>query len=160
VETLRLSRSSLYNTFGDKRTLFLDALTLYSEQVMSRTARTLKEAPSPTAGIQMLFDQLTAGVGTETGAMGCFMVNSVAELVPYDPDVTGIAAAYDKELQQLLTEALTQGALQGTVTRKQPPEQLAAYVFNALQGIRILIKSGATRKQVEAITAITLKNLR
>jgi len=78
--------------------LFLDALKLYSEQVISRTARTLKEAPSPMAGIQELFDELTAGVGTETGAMGCFMVNSVAELVPYDPDVTGIAAAYSREL--------------------------------------------------------------
>ncbi len=159
METLHLSRSSLYNTFGDKRTLFLDALKLYSEQVISRTARTLKEAPSPMAGIQKLFDELTAGVGTETGAMGCFMVNSVAELVPYDPDVTGIAAAYSRELQRLLTTTITQGALQGTVTRKQSPEQLAAYVFNALQGIRILIKSGATRKQVQAVSAITMKSL-
>lgn len=159
MEALHLSRSSLYNTFGDKRTLFLDALKLYSEQVISRTARTLREAPSPTAGIQALFDQLTAGVGTETGAMGCFMVNSVAELVPYDPDVTGIAAAYSRELHRLLTEALTQGALHGTVTKQQTPQQLAAYVFNALQGIRILIKSGATRQQVQAIGAITLKSL-
>jgi TetR/AcrR family transcriptional repressor of nem operon len=159
VKTLRLSRSSLYNTFGDKRTLFLDALKLYSEQVISRTAQTLNAAPSPTAGIQKLFDELTAGVGAETGAMGCFMVNSVAELVPYDPDVTAIAATYSTELQRLLTEALTQGAGDGTVTRKQPPEQLAAYVFNTLQGIRILIKSGATRKQLQAISAITLKSL-
>jgi hypothetical protein len=32
-------------------------------------------------------------------------------------------------------------------------------VFNALQGIRILIKSGATRKQVQAVSAITMKSL-
>ncbi len=159
VETLHLSRSSLYATFGDKRTLFLEALRLYSAQVISRTARTLSTAPSPPAGIQTLFEELTAGVGTETGAMGCFMVNSVAELVPYDPDVTDIATAYGTEMQRLLTEALTQGALQGTVTRQQTPKQLAAYVFNALQGIRILIKSGATRKQIQAISAITLRGL-
>lgn len=159
VETLHLSRSSLYNTFGDKRTLFLEALKLYSDQVISRTTRTLNKAPSPTAGIQTLFDELTAEVGSETGAMGCFMVNSIAELVPYDPEVTDIAAAYSDALQRLLTEALTQGALQGTVTRKQTPRQLAGFVFNAMQGIRILIKSGATRTQVLAISAITLKSL-
>jgi TetR/AcrR family transcriptional repressor of nem operon len=156
---LHLSRSSLYNTFGDKRTLFLEALRLYSERVMSQTARTLKEAPSPLAGIQALFDALTVGVGRETGAMGCFMVNAVAELVPYDPDVTEIAVAYSDSLQRLLAEALAQGALQHMVTSKQTPKQLAAYLFNAMQGIRIIIKSGATREQVDAVSAITLKSL-
>src|SRR5690242_13503447 len=38
--TLHLSRSSLYATFGDKHSLFLEALKLYSERVLQRTART------------------------------------------------------------------------------------------------------------------------
>ena len=46
VSALHLSRSSFYATFGDKRSLFLEALKLYSERVISRTARTLSEAPS------------------------------------------------------------------------------------------------------------------
>ena len=45
IETLHLSRSSLYDTFGDKRTLFIEALKLYSERVISSTARTLNESP-------------------------------------------------------------------------------------------------------------------
>ncbi len=139
--------------------MFLEALKLYSEGVISRVARTLNESPSPMAGIQTLFDEMTAGVGSKAGAMGCFMVNSVAELAPYDSDVTEIAAAYSDALQRLLTEALTPAAVPGTVTRKQTPEQLAAYVFNAMQGIRILIKSGATREQVQAISAITLNSV-
>ena len=159
VETLHLSRSSLYDTFGDKRTLFLDALKLYSKGVLSRIARTLHESPSPIVGIRALFDELTASADSESGAMGCFMVNSVAELVPYDSDVTEIAAAYADTFQRLLTEALTQAALQGTVTGKQTPEQLAAYMFNTIQGLRILIKSGATREQVQAISTITLDSL-
>ena len=84
VEALQLSRSSLYDTFGDKRTLFLEALKLYSERVINATARTLNEAPSPMMGIQALFDDMIAGVDSPSGALGCFMVNSVAELVPYD----------------------------------------------------------------------------
>ena len=140
--------------------MFLGALKLYGERVISRAARTLNESPSPMAGIRALLDELTAGVGSQTGAMGCFMVNSIAELVPYDHDVTEIAAAYTATLQRLLAETLTQAALQGRVTRKQMPEQLAAYVFNAMQGIRILIKAGATREQVQAISAIILDSLR
>ncbi len=155
VEALHLSRSSLYDTFGDKRTLFLNALRLYSKSVLSRVERTLQEAPSALAGIRTIFDEMTTGVGTESGTMGCFMVNSVAELVPYDPDVSEIAAAYTNNFQRLLIESLSQGA----PSTKQSPEQLAAYVFNVIQGMRILIKSGATREQIEAISAITLNSL-
>jgi TetR/AcrR family transcriptional regulator, transcriptional repressor for nem operon len=155
VEALQLSRSSLYDTFGDKRTLFLEALTLYSERVIGGIKQTLNEAPSAKVGIRTVFDQLAEGVGSPSGAMGCFMVNSVAELVPYDRDVTEIATTYSTTVQRLLTEALRQGKAK----RKQTPEQLAAYVFNTLQGIRILIKAGATREQVEAISALTLDSL-
>jgi TetR/AcrR family transcriptional repressor of nem operon len=157
VETLKLSRSSLYDTFGDKRTLFLEVLKLYSERVISRIARTLEESPSPTASIQTIFEGLILGVGTETGAMGCFMVNSVAELVPYDPDVTRIATAYSETLQRMFTEAFE--AAQNTVTTTSTPAQLAAYVFNAMQGMRILIKSGGTREQVQSIIGITMQAL-
>ena len=160
IETLHLSRSSLYDTFGDKRTLFIEALKLYSERVISSTARTLNESPSPIAGIQKVFDDLVAGAGSETGALGCFMVNSVAELVPYDPDVTKIATMYADALQRLFTTVLTQARSKGMLTKKQTPEQLAAYVFNMIQGMRILIKSGATKEQVQAISAITLQSLK
>lgn len=159
IETLHLSRSSLYDTFGDKRTLFLEALKLYGERVISATARMLNESPSPLAGIQTLFDELIAGAGSETGALGCFMVNSIAELVPYDKDVTEIATKYSDSLQRLLTKVLTEARSQNMVTRKQTPERFAAYVFNMIQGMRVLIKSGATREQVQAISDITLKSL-
>jgi TetR/AcrR family transcriptional regulator, transcriptional repressor for nem operon len=159
VETLQLSRSSLYGTFGDKRRLFLEALKFYSERVISGTARTLNEVPSPLAGIQALFDDLIAAVDKPSGALGCFMVNSVAELVPYDPGVSALATAYSDSLQGLLAKALTRAGRPDQATRQQTPEQLAAYVFNMIQGLRVLIKSGATREQVQAIRDITLKSL-
>jgi TetR/AcrR family transcriptional repressor of nem operon len=155
VDALHLSRSSLYDTFGDKRKLFLDALNLYTNRVLERLAGVLKNSPSPMAGIRVLFDDLSASAGSESGAMGCFVVNSVAELVPYDPDVTAITTTYATTFQKLLTEALSQDQ----VTRTQTSEQLAAYLFNTVQGLRILIKSGAKREQIQAIIAIVLNSL-
>jgi len=159
IETLHLSRSSLYDTFGDKRTLFLEALKFYGERVISITEHTLKTSSSPIAGIQAIFDGLIDGIGQEPGSLGCFMVNSVAELVPYDPDVTKLATEFADGLQQLLKTALTEASVQNILTKRQTPEQFASYVYNTIQGIRILIKSGATREQVQAISAITLQSL-
>jgi TetR/AcrR family transcriptional regulator, transcriptional repressor for nem operon len=154
-----LSRSSLYNTFGDKRTLFLEALTYYSERVITGIEQTLAKSPSPITGIQAILEDLIEGIGQERGSLGCFMVNSVAELVPYDEDVTEIATKYADSLQQLFTTVLEQARSQNLVTKKQTPEQLAAYVYNTIQGMRVLIKGGATREQMQAISGITLKSL-
>ena len=159
VEGLGLSRSSLYGTFGDKHRLFLEALKLYSERVISGTARTLNEAPSPLAGMQALFDDVLAGVDNPSGALGCFMLNSVAELVPYDPEVSALAGAYSESMQGLLAQAFTRPGRPERATRLQTPQQMAAYVFNMIQGLRVLIKSGATREQVQAVRDITLKSL-
>jgi TetR/AcrR family transcriptional repressor of nem operon len=156
---LHLSRSSLYGTFGDKRTLFLEALRFYSEHVLSRTAQTLQDAPSPIAGIRTLFDELAAGAGSERSSMGCFMINSIAELVPYDPDVTAIATSYSQAFQRLLADTVMQAAAQNLLTSEQTPAEFAAYLFNALQGMWIMLKSGATREQVDAIRSLTLKSL-
>ena len=159
TETLHLSRSSLYNTFGDKRTLFLEALKFYSERVISITEHTLKTSSSPIAGIQAIFDGLIDGVGQEPGSLGCFMVNSVAELVPYDPDVTKLSTEFADGLQRLLKTALTEARVQNIVTKRQTPAQFAAYVYNTIQGMRVLIKAGATREQMHTISNITLKSL-
>ena len=159
TETLHLSRSSLYDTFGDKRTLFLEALKFYSERVISITEHTLKTSSSPLTGIQAIFDGLIDGIGKEPGSLGCFMVNSVAELVPYDLDVTKLAEEFADGLQQLLKTALTEASVQKLVTIKQTPEEFAAYVYNTIQGMRVLIKVGATREQMQSISDITLKSL-
>lgn len=160
VDALHLSRSSLYDTFGDKRTLFLEALTFYSQTVLTNVGKLLQESPTPLAGIEKIFDDLTVGTTAETDAMGCFMVNSIAELTPYDATVTDIAALYSESFQQLLAKSLARAAAQGEVSKAQPPEAMAAYVFNALQGLRIVMKAGATRAQVRAIREITLNSLR
>jgi TetR/AcrR family transcriptional repressor of nem operon len=159
TEALHLSRSSLYDTFGDKRTLFLEALKFYSERVISITEHTLKTSSSPIAGIQAIFAGLIYGIGQEPGSIGCFMVNSIAELVPYDPDVTKLAEEFADGFQQLLKTALTEASVQKIVTKKQTPEQFAAYVYNTIQGMRVLIKAGATREQLQTIGDITLKSL-
>ncbi len=159
VEALNLSRSSIYGAFTDKRNLFLAALQLYSDAVIAGIQKTLNETEAPLEGIQKVFDNLVAEVGTDKGALGCFMVNSVAELVPYDADVTTIAQTYSEAIEGMLVEVLKRGAAQGNLTTERTPEALAAYLFNTIQGMRVLIKAGATRDQLEAIRDITLHSL-
>lgn len=158
LEALQISRSSLYDTFGDKRSLFLTALRAYSQNVIQRMGRVLVHAPTPIAAVEMILGDLVASAGTAQGAQGCFMVNSVAELAPFDAEVTQIAAEYARTVQDLLAGALRKAAAEG-IPLSAAPEQLSTYVFNATQGMRLLIKAGAPRDQVQAVAEITMRAL-
>src|SRR5258708_16894608 len=111
------------------------------------------------ADLQTLFDELATAEDSGFGALGCFMVNSVADLAPHEREVAAIAAAYNAAMQRLLAEALTRAARPDRSTNQKPTEQLAAFVFNALQGLRILIKAEATPEEVAAISALALQRL-
>src|SRR5215216_453473 len=81
---LDLGRQSLYNTFGDKRELYLKALDRYQRRV-SDTMLAALEAPD--AGIDALGRWLEASVEALTANAahaGCFVVNSLVER-PDDP---------------------------------------------------------------------------
>jgi TetR/AcrR family transcriptional repressor of nem operon len=162
VDALGLSRSSLYDTFGDKRNLFLTVLRQYSDQVIGRMRAVMQRSPTPVAAVKMIMADLLASANTAQGAKGCFMVNSVAELAPFDPEVTQIAAEYATAVQSLLAQGFADarsGRSDGEPVPGPTPEQLATYVFNTMQGMRLLIKTGTPREQLQPIVDLTLQSL-
>lgn len=159
VETLHLSRSSIYDTFVDKRSLFLMVLRKYSQQVLDRVAKVLDQSEQPGLAVQAIFDDLIAKASTSRGLQGCFMANSVAELTPYDQEVTDIAADYNRNMQQLFAQAFARAEAEGQMKLSHAPEALAMYVFNNIQGMRLLIKSRVSADYLEAIASITVKSL-
>lgn len=154
VETLDLSRSSIYDTFGDKHQLFLQALDNYRQLIVQNIERLLmSDQPFP-ALLVRLFDQFINDAQGRT--RGCFMVNSIAELAPQDPEVVDIAARYSGEVRQLLTQALAAAQARGEIRTNTEPEALALFLFNNLQGLRILLKSEQDTAQLVAVRDLTL----
>ncbi len=154
VETLDLSRSSIYDTFGDKHQLFLKALDNYRQLIVQNIERLLmSDQPFP-AMLARLFDQfINDGQGR---TQGCFMVNSIAELAPQDPEVVDIAARYSGEVQQLLIQALAAAQARGEIRTTAEPQALALFLFNNLQGLRILLKSEKDTTRLVAVRDLTL----
>src|SRR4051794_15823962 len=80
VKHMGINRQSLYDTFGDKHALYLQALERYRE-VESRKLFELLERRSP---VKLVLRQLFTGVVERSlsGAerRGCFMSNAMSEL--------------------------------------------------------------------------------
>src|SRR4051812_33964785 len=59
VDTLKISRSSLYDTYTDKRTLYLTALSFYQESGAARLTAVLTSSKPAKAKIKELLQLVT-----------------------------------------------------------------------------------------------------
>src|SRR6266571_5492306 len=80
VKHMRINRQSMYDTFGDKHTLFLQSLDRYRE-IQSRKVFAVLERPgSVKKNLRQLFEEVVARALSAEGRRGCFVGNSMSEL--------------------------------------------------------------------------------
>src|ERR1700761_2231349 len=79
LDTLGLSRSSLYRTFKDKHTLFMKALAYYQEFSTAEIKKVIDPADSVKEAIRKVLEFITDSVVSDQLHKGCFMLNSEIE---------------------------------------------------------------------------------
>ncbi len=135
-----LNRASLYATFGDKHQLFVRVFRQYEQCFrQSLTALTAEvAAPAPEQLRQVLQQAADLALADDKG---CLMVNTIAELVPHDAEVQGIAHDGQAFIETSLTEILRQGQQRGEVRPNATPQAQARLLVSVLNGMRIVAKA-------------------
>lgn len=84
---LKINKFSIYNTYGNKHSLFVKALDLYIEQRFTPLLTVLKQSHLGLNAITMFFDALQLALQHQEDKLGCFVVSSGAELSESDAEV-------------------------------------------------------------------------
>jgi TetR/AcrR family transcriptional repressor of nem operon len=160
VEHTGLSRSSLYDTFGDKHALFLAALDRYRLQGSSYLNDIVQSAESPMAGLRAYFDALAADCACpEQGRYGCLAVNAAAECAATDAETAARSAENWKAVSAAFA-ALVQSAQQaGELPTSRDAVQLGHFLTNAVYGLRSLQTAGAPAEAIRSVIDTTLAAL-
>ena len=89
VDALAVQRGSLYAAFGDKRSLYLKAVSLYARENRAQLEAALQTGPVLPALRRMLTqpDTLTGALASAT-PRGCLIGNTTAQLAPGDEAAT------------------------------------------------------------------------
>src|SRR5260370_27942270 len=80
VKHMRINRQSIYDTFGDKHSLFLQALDRYREIQRRRVSEVLDRPGSVKRNLRLLFREVVDKSLSEEGRRGCFVGNAMPEL--------------------------------------------------------------------------------
>ncbi len=155
VEATGLSRSSLYNAFGDKHALFLTVLDRYAA-----AGRDAADAAcgglSPRDAIRVVLEQ-SACTGD---AAGCLMVNAAVEVAGRDPDTAARAVASRRAMTERFRALVDRAQAAGEVASDRPSRALAQFLTGAVYGLRALQASGAEADTLDAVVDGAMAALR
>lgn len=155
VQKTKLLRGSIYNTFGDKHTLYIQALQRYGQKTLHQTETILNSSEpmvDKVRGLMMIIVDMTE-TERKRGSMVC---NCIAEMVPHDPEVSAVVAVMVSDMKQVLESAMSHAQQEGDLGRAAKPKALARYLASSIQGLCITAKAGAPREELLDIVETTL----
>ncbi|MDF2190404.1 TetR/AcrR family transcriptional regulator [Paraflavitalea sp. CAU 1676] len=160
VDYVGLSRSSLYDTFGDKHGLFIKALELYRTINEAVLEDKLGHAPDVRVAIQQILMQAVEESLARRFTQGCFMVNTTSELALHDSKVMAIVTANRNRTEVIFATAILRGQDKGQISKIHSPTALASFLFNTYTGIRVAARSEtASRDMLENIVQVAMSVL-
>lgn len=147
--SMGITGASLYNAFGDKRSLYRRALDHYVEHSVRDRIRRLSELP-PLPAIRAFFDEIIDRSVRDRDCRGCLLVNAAQELAPYDPEIREFVLVEMGHLRAFFHDSVEAGQSSGAIMRSQPPGALAALLLNTLLGLRVMARTHRRRELLEA----------
>ena len=155
---MKIKRQSLYNSFGDKHSLYLEALRYYRTSQGEGMLACLNQ-PSVKEGFEKLFGLIITEAVADPECKGCMIVNAMTELAAADPVVGNLVDNAGAENEAVFAEAIRRGQARGEIPPDKDPQALAAFLYNTVLGLRVRARKTPARANLEPIVKMTLAAL-
>lgn len=159
VGGLGISRSSLYDTYTDKHTLFIKALENYNQLNQLKIQEIINRNGPAKETMRTLIEMAITGISGGKKLTGCMMVNAEVEVAPYDKEVNKLVCRNYQELEELFYQVIEKGKKKGEIKTRQDSKSLARFISNAVKGIQVTAKTSSDKSVFDDIIRITLSTL-
>lgn len=160
VEHMGINRQSLYDTFGDKHALYLQALDHYREVEGRKMFELLEQPGSVKKALRHLFDGVVEGSLCDRARRGCFLGNAMSELAgrcqATATKACGQVAAIEESFYQALMRGKRAGEIEGG---SRELRAISRFLYSSLQGLQLMAKATQDRKTLEDVVRVTLSVL-
>ena len=140
-----LHKGSLYQAFGDKHRLFMDALRHYADSEFHETTAVIKESNTPLTNLRAVVNKICDDA---SGEQGCMMINSVVELAPHDPAVKAALQGFGEQRVRAITQMIAAAQASGEITVKKGPYKLARQLMLTMAGGAAMVKGLVSPEEV------------
>jgi TetR/AcrR family transcriptional repressor of nem operon len=159
VDGLGISRSSLYDTYTDKHTLFVKALESYQNAGAAKILEIINNSDSAKETVKILLEMATTDLLDDKQQKGCFMVNAEVEVAPHDEEVNKLVCRNEQQMEEAFYQVIQKGKDSGEIKNPKDAHALARFIFNSVKGMRVTAKSIKDKTVFDDIIALTLSTL-
>lgn len=159
LEKMSISRSSLYDTFGEKQALFRAALNLYLQQFAARRMGLLRKAKSAKQGITAYFQDHVEVALADTYPGGCFVTNTATMLKTTDDQVVESITQGTDQLEAAFYGLLQRGQESGEIARDKDIQALARLFVGMAYGINVVARVSPNRERLEDMMNAAIQTL-
>lgn len=151
ADEMNIAGASLYNAFGDKRSLYERSLNRYLDQTFRERIRRIEPSLPPREAVIAFLQEIIKRSVTDKQRRGCLLVNSAIESAPHDPKFLDIVATFLTEVEAFFLRCVSKGQGDGTISRAHSAADLSKSLLGILLGIRVLARVRPERKLLEGL---------
>lgn len=143
--------ASLYNAFGDKRTLFVKCLERYANRSSRERMARIGEKHAPKEAVRAFLSEIIERSLKDPDCKGCLLVNSALDVAPHDAAIGKAVAGYLDEIRAFFRRNIEAARRAGTVPKNIDADVVSGHLLGVLMGIRALARVKPERKLLESV---------
>ena len=136
-----LKTSSLYNSFGDKKQLFVISLEHYGEFIIDRRIKRYLTQKDPIKSIYDFYTTCFTDLPKQYQGIACFLLNSAVEMGIHHQDVREIVINNEYKLIQAFKNCIIKAKEQDLLAAQCDTDLLAMQLLISLKGILLSSKA-------------------
>jgi TetR/AcrR family transcriptional repressor of nem operon len=158
LKAMGISKQSLYDTFGDKRALYLKALGHYREQTLASMRTLFASVASTRDGFSRLLLGLSAE-SDEQHARGCLMLSANLERETSDAVIAQFLRENQAAVEKIFADAIAEGQARRELSKALEPQSLARFFAVTIQGMRAMARLKSDRRALRQVARVALAAL-
>tara|TARA_R110000868_G_scaffold126850_2_gene334144 strand:+ start:1718 stop:2347 length:630 start_codon:yes stop_codon:yes gene_type:complete len=153
-----MNRPSLYAAFGDKKALYLKALSRFAEELRAALGRDLYAHDDIGDALKQFYaGALDFYLTGPDGPRGCFAICTATAEAAHDAEIRDLLETILKEIDEGLTARLTLAQTRGQIDADADPAALAQLAAATLHSLAVRSRAGEPRKTLESLANQTAK---
>jgi TetR/AcrR family transcriptional repressor of nem operon len=133
-----ISRQSMYDTYGDKETVFLKALALFRDENVNALEKQVEsELSAGISSLDILRRLLYHTPVSAEESKGCMLVNSMVEFKEATPAIRSLIDDSCSCLRGMMEKAILQGQKRREIRNDLPASGIADILMNARNGLQV-----------------------
>ncbi|MGF1478034.1 MAG: TetR/AcrR family transcriptional regulator [Cyanophyceae cyanobacterium] len=161
LKNMGIGKKSLYDTFGNKQSLFLKALAYYAQTTIRELRDRLTAEGSAMTNLKHLLEEWQQ-MHSQPESCGCMLGTNIADFNTSDKAIAKVLREYLRQVEDSFYIALTRAQKQGELSSTVDPRNLARLLLCTTQGMallsRVLEDDTTLEGTVQGILSLLEKN--